>query len=85
MEHRSMGHLIENYSIQTHSYPWIRLNNVTYLQDKTNVSVVHGYVNNHVEGTVETETSVSAITDGRQASEVNQETTKFIDVMSLSS
>ena len=32
--------------------------------------MVHGYVNNHVEGTLETETSVSAITDGKQASEV---------------
>ena len=46
------------------------LNNVTYLQDKANISVVHGYVNNHVEGTLETETSVSAITDGKQTSEV---------------
>ena len=46
------------------------LNNITYLQDKANISVVHGYVNNHVEGTLETETSVSAITDGKQTSEV---------------
>ena len=46
---------------------------ITYFQDKGNISVVHGYVNNHVEGTVETETSVCASTDGRQASEVKKE------------